>query len=122
LYCSEAFALQVSFFFFSSRRRHTRFSRDWSSDVCSSDLDPAHDVVEHIDRLWSELERQPRPGDARSSLLPLPHPYIVPGGRYDEIYYWDSYFTMLGLVESGRLDLVRSMVANFRSEERRVGK
>src|SRR6266511_3462711 len=32
------------FFFFSSRRRHTRFSRDWSSDVCSSDL-PGHDVV-----------------------------------------------------------------------------
>src|SRR5690606_40825424 len=29
------------FFFFSSRRRHTRFSRDWSSDVCSSDLDPS---------------------------------------------------------------------------------
>src|SRR5690606_40040832 len=28
------------FFFFSSRRRHTRFSRDWSSDVCSSDLSP----------------------------------------------------------------------------------
>src|SRR5690606_39356081 len=28
-------------FFFSSRRRHTRFSRDWSSDVCSSDLSPA---------------------------------------------------------------------------------
>src|SRR5207302_800058 len=32
------------FFFFSSRRRHTRFSRDWSSDVCSSDLVP---VPEH---------------------------------------------------------------------------
>src|SRR5690606_41695056 len=31
----------VLLFFFSSRRRHTRFSRDWSSDVCSSDLDPA---------------------------------------------------------------------------------
>src|SRR5690606_40825006 len=28
----------ILFFFFSSRRRHTRFSRDWSSDVCSSDL------------------------------------------------------------------------------------
>src|SRR5690606_40957518 len=28
----------INFFFFSSRRRHTRFSRDWSSDVCSSDL------------------------------------------------------------------------------------
>src|SRR2546422_10367534 len=31
----------MSFFFFSSRRRHTRCSRDWSSDVCSSDLAPA---------------------------------------------------------------------------------
>src|SRR5690606_41958436 len=35
------FSLSVFFFFFSSRRRHTRFSRDWSSDVCSSDLDGA---------------------------------------------------------------------------------
>ncbi|WP_202842726.1 alpha,alpha-trehalase TreF [Luteimonas saliphila] len=75
--------------------------------------DPDHDVVDHIDRLWRELERQPQPGDARSSLLPLPHPYIVPGGRYGEIYYWDSYFTMLGLVEGGRHDLVRGMVDNF---------
>src|SRR5690606_40250612 len=33
----------LCFFFFSSRRRHTRFSRDWSSDVCSSDLDPERD-------------------------------------------------------------------------------
>ena len=75
--------------------------------------DPRHDAATHIDRLWRELERPPGEGDARSSLLPLAHPYIVPGGRYGEIYYWDSYFTMLGLVESGRLDLVRAMVANF---------
>ena len=83
--------------------------------------DPRHDATVHIDRLWSELERQPQPGDARSSLLPLPEPYVVPGGRYDEIYYWDSYFTMLGLVESGRLDLVRSMVANFAAMIDRFG-
>ncbi|MDH5832470.1 alpha,alpha-trehalase TreF [Luteimonas kalidii] len=75
--------------------------------------DPRHDASTHIDRLWRELERPPTDGDARSSLLQLPHPYIVPGGRYGEIYYWDSYFTMLGLVESDRLDLVRGMVANF---------
>src|SRR5436309_10839317 len=37
--CVDAFFL---FFFFSSRRRHTRFSRDWSSDVCSSDLSTFH--------------------------------------------------------------------------------
>ena len=48
-----------------------------------------------------------------SSLLPLPHPYIVPGGRFNEIYYWDSYFTMLGLQVSGRVDLIESMIDNF---------
>src|SRR5207302_2636620 len=37
----EEYCMQVYFFFFSSRRRHTRFSRDWSSDVCSSDLSPS---------------------------------------------------------------------------------
>ncbi len=31
------------------------------------------------------------------SLLPLPEPYVVPGGRFREVYYWDSYFTMLDL-------------------------
>src|SRR3712207_8330240 len=36
-------------FFFSSRRRHTRYWRDWSSDVCSSDLDEAGDVLERDD-------------------------------------------------------------------------
>ena len=48
-----------------------------------------------------------------SSLLPLPQPYVVPGGRFREIYYWDSYFTMLGLEESGRRDLVVDMVHDF---------
>ena len=37
----------------------------------------------------------------------------MPGGRFREVYYWDSYFTMLGLIESGRIDLVRSMLDNF---------
>jgi alpha,alpha-trehalase len=46
-------------------------------------------------------------------LLPLPHRYVVPGGRFREIYYWDSYFTMLGLEESGRHDLVADMVRDF---------
>jgi alpha,alpha-trehalase len=43
----------------------------------------------------------------------LPKPYVVPGGRFREIYYWDSYFTMLGLVESGRSDLIAGMVEDF---------
>ena len=48
-----------------------------------------------------------------SSLLPLPRPYVVPGGRFRELYYWDSYFVMLGLAESGRRDLVQDMATNF---------
>ena len=38
---------------------------------------------------------------------------MVPGGRFKEIYYWDSYFTMVGLAASGKLDLVRNMLDNF---------
>jgi alpha,alpha-trehalase len=84
---------------------------------------PGEDVCTHIDNLWHVLER--RPDDTRraanSSLLPLPRPYVVPGGRFDEIYYWDSYFTMLGLDESGRDDLALSMVNNFASLIDRYG-
>src|SRR5947207_6340303 len=79
------------------------------------------DVVMHIKNLWNVLRREadtssPDGGGregAGSSLLPLPNPYIVPGGRFREIYYWDSYFTMLGLKESGRVDMIENMVNNF---------
>src|SRR5690606_40188862 len=43
------------FFFFSSRRRHTRFSRDWSSDVCSSDLGPVDRGARTLDRVAQGL-------------------------------------------------------------------
>jgi len=71
------------------------------------------DITAHIDELWQQLTRTSVSPPRWSSLLALPEPYVVPGGRFREIYYWDSYFTMLGLIESGREDLVRSMVANF---------
>ena len=38
---------------------------------------------------------------------------MVPGGRFREVYYWDSYFTMEGLMESGKEDLVVDMIKNF---------
>jgi alpha,alpha-trehalase len=71
------------------------------------------DITAHIDALWAQLTRTTLTTPPWSSLLPLPYPYVVPGGRFREIYYWDSYFTMLGLIESGRQDLVRSMVDDF---------
>lgn len=79
------------------------------------------DVCSHIDVLWPELTRFPEQAEPHSSLLPLPEPYVVPGGRFDEIYYWDSYFTMLGLQESGRDDVVLGMVRNFASLIDRYG-
>ena len=77
------------------------------------DTTRARTMEDHIRALWPVLTRPPDSGETRSSLIPLPRPYIVPGGRFREIYYWDSYFTMLGLVASGRTDLVRSMLDNF---------
>ncbi|HEU4608798.1 MAG TPA: alpha,alpha-trehalase TreF [Chitinophagaceae bacterium] len=71
------------------------------------------DVVMHIRNLWNVLRRDPDKPVEGSSLLPLPYPYIVPGGRFREIYYWDSYFTMLGLKESGRVDMIENMLKNF---------
>ena len=75
--------------------------------------DPDQTLLAHIDGLWPVLTRHPSEHPADASLLPLPDQYVVPGGRFGEMYYWDSYFTMLGLVESGRADLVHSMADNF---------
>ncbi|UGS40193.1 alpha,alpha-trehalase [Pseudocitrobacter corydidari] len=71
---------------------------------------------QHIDGLWPVLTRTSETAEKWSSLLPLPKPYVVPGGRFREVYYWDSYFTMLGLAESGHWDKVADMVANFAYE------
>lgn len=77
--------------------------------------DPSQTMEEHIGALWPALVHGARPDRSGppSSLIPLPCRYVVPGGRFREIYYWDSYFTMLGLLRSGRTDLVRSMLDNF---------
>jgi alpha,alpha-trehalase len=71
------------------------------------------DVKTHINRLWDVLKRNPDTPVEGSSLLPLPNAYIVPGGRFREVYYWDSYFTMLGLQESDRYDMIENIVQNF---------
>jgi len=68
-------------------------------------------IIKHIEDLWDVLTRQPE--QSKNSLIALPFPYIVPGGRFREIYYWDSYFTMLGLQVSRRVDMIENMVKNF---------
>ncbi|TDB68007.1 alpha,alpha-trehalase TreF [Arundinibacter roseus] len=75
--------------------------------------DEPRPLSEHIHRLWSRLSRKPEDQRRGGSLIPLPEPYVVPGGRFREIYYWDSYFTMLGLRESGRQEMIEHMINNF---------
>ncbi len=71
------------------------------------------DVRQHITNVWKVLKRPADKPVQGSSLIALPKTYIVPGGRFREIYYWDSYFTMLGLKESKQYSLMESMVNNF---------
>lgn len=76
-------------------------------------------IESHIDRLWSHLERRNRVN--RGSLVALPHKYIVPGGRFNEQFYWDSYFIMLGLAAEGKWAEVEGMVKNFAHMIRKYG-
>ncbi|PRH21431.1 alpha,alpha-trehalase TreA [Burkholderia multivorans] len=74
---------------------------------------PNQTLREHIDWLWPQLTRTTTTAPPYSSLIPMPKPYVVPGGRFREGYYWDTYFTMLGLQVSGREDLIDDMLDNF---------
>lgn len=90
------------------------------AEAGSSPLDTSS-LRAYIRTLWARLERHPRELEPTSSLIPLEHPYVVPGGRFREIYYWDTYFTALGLVEDGRADLVEGMARNFVALQARLG-
>ncbi|MDE1965156.1 MAG: trehalase [Xanthomonadaceae bacterium] len=63
--------------------------------------------------------------DARTlpvqGLLYLPHPYVVPGGMFNEMYGWDSYFIALGLIADHREAMARGMVDNFLYEVAHYG-
>jgi alpha,alpha-trehalase len=76
----------------------------------------ATDCDVHIEHLPLEIHRL---GEIDTSkiqphgLLYLPDKYVVPGGRFNEMYGWDSYFIIRGLLRAGRVELARGMVDNF---------
>jgi alpha,alpha-trehalase len=74
-------------------------------------------------RATIELRRLPQSHDdlPDHGLLFLPRPYVVPGGRFNEMYGWDSYFILLGLMADGQLPLARDMTENFLYEVRHYG-
>ncbi len=75
--------------------------------------DTTKTMYEHIHSIWPKLTRGPDKANRFSSRIALPKSYVVPGGRFQEIYYWDSYFTLEGLVRDGQEELAAHMVANF---------
>ncbi|MES2337674.1 MAG: alpha,alpha-trehalase TreF [Pseudomonadota bacterium] len=92
-------------------------------DVPAENVPPlldARPLAPHICALWDELTRTATSAPG-SSEIDLPKPFVVPGGRFRELYYWDSYFTMLGLARSGRQELIEDMIVDFGSLLDRFG-
>lgn len=80
---------------------------------CSVDVEHLPAVINHLGDLdTSKL----RPG-----LLYLPNPYVVPGGMFNEMYGWDSYFIIRGLLQDGNIAMARNMVENFLFEIEHYG-
>lgn len=83
---------------------------------------PTGTMFEYIQTLWLNLYRKPDVVSLNAStLIPLPYSYIVPGGRFREVYYWDSFFTMLGLLKSGQNEIALNMCRNFKYLIEKVG-
>ncbi len=90
------------------------------SPTASFKSDTTRTTAEHIKALWPYLKRD-ADAEENGSRIALPNPYIVPGGRFREVYYWDSFFIMLGLKESGELKLIENILDNFAYQINAIG-
>lgn len=85
-------------------------------DVGLDDPPGAGSVETHVQTLWSHLVEDPTAiglAADQGTLVGVPEPYATPGGRFRELYYWDSYFTAEGLAASGELEQVENLIENF---------
>ena len=75
------------------------------------------DFASKLNGLWRKLGRnisdEARRSPDRSSLIVVSNPFIVPGGRFREYYYWDSYWVINGLLICEMRDTARGMIDNF---------
>jgi alpha,alpha-trehalase len=83
---------------------------------------PGRRLLDYVMGLWPILQQEAISVPPYSTLQPLPYPYVVPGGRFREVYYWDSYFTMLGLEDNGQHQLALDLVNDFAFELGEFGK
>lgn len=89
----------------------TRYFYAFEHSTSEYQTNPYHTPREHVQELWTVLERRNQLD--RGSLIAIPYPYIVPGGRFTAQFYWDmDYFTMLGLAADNRWDMVENMLKN----------
>lgn len=77
-------------------------------------------IDEQVQHLWQVL-RKPADIGRNDSLIALPNAYTVPGGRFREVYYWDSYFAAIGLLLSGQSAAVKNLLENFIYLQNTVG-
>ena len=78
-------------------------------------------IEQHCHRLWPLLTRTTK-HENYSSFIDVPNSFVVPGGRFGEFYYWDTYFSMLGLTRSNENQLVENMLNNFAFLIRTIGR
>ena len=69
-------------------------------------------VIAHIEKQWRTLTQQ-TPANSHGSLIPVPYPILIPGERFQEAYYWDSYFALKGLLATNRVELAAMQIENF---------
>lgn len=82
---------------------------------------PTESMEWYIDGLWPHLIRDPVDQRQGETAIPLPNRSVIPGGRFRESYYWDSYFVAEGLAVDGRVDVIEDLVENFASLIDRYG-
>ena len=80
---------------------------------CKVKVEPLPVEIHQLGQITSNVEP--------SGLLYLPNKYVVPGGRFNEMYGWDSYFIIRGLLLAGKVELARDMVDNFFFEVEHYG-
>ncbi|KAH8254403.1 hypothetical protein KR032_009879 [Drosophila birchii] len=101
---------------------------DWKENPSFLDLIPDPDLKQwgmELNNIWRDLGRKMKDDVLKNpeyySIIPVPNPVIIPGGRFIEFYYWDSYWIIRGLLYSEMHDTARGMIENFMSIVKRIG-
>lgn len=78
-------------------------------------------ISNYIKIIWSKLTRHDHPIPQENTQIVLPYPYIIPGDRFKEMYYWDTYFTMLGFYHQKRYGMIENSIRNLIYLQQKIG-